>query len=117
MGQIDIAARYGGDEFAIILPNTTLEDAIGVAERMVKMVSASPITWDHNKIDLSVSVGVGQYGGDCAPGDVTRTTDEAMYKAKQGGKNRVIAFEQKEPVYHSDNACSSDDDDRRKPSP
>jgi diguanylate cyclase (GGDEF)-like protein len=114
--QIDIAARYGGDEFAIILPNTTLEDAIGVAERMVKMVSASPITWDHNKIDLSVSVGVGQYGGDCAPGDVTRTTDEAMYKAKQGGKNRVIAFEQKEPVYHSDNACSSDDDDRRKTS-
>jgi diguanylate cyclase (GGDEF)-like protein len=113
--QIDIAARYGGDEFAIILPNTTLEDAIGVAERMVKMVSASPITWDHNKIDLSVSVGVGQYGGDCAPGDVTRTTDEAMYKAKQGGKNRVIAFEQKEPTYHSEQSPPADEHDRRSP--
>ncbi|MBW8015491.1 MAG: sensor domain-containing diguanylate cyclase [Planctomycetes bacterium] len=96
--QIDIAARYGGDEFAIILPNTALEDAIGVAERMVKMVSSSPITWDHNKIDLSVSVGVGQYGGDCCPGEVTKATDEAMYEAKQGGKNRVVVFEQKDPV-------------------
>lgn len=96
--QIDIAARYGGDEFAIILPNTALEDAVNVADRMVKMVSATPITWDHNKIDLSVSVGVGQYGGDCCPGDVTRATDEAMYEAKQGGKNRVIVFQHKEPV-------------------
>ncbi len=94
--QIDIAARYGGDEFAIILPNTALEDAVHVAERMVKMVSSSPITWDHNKIDLSVSIGVGQYSGDCCPGDVTRATDEAMYEAKQGGKNRVIVFEQKD---------------------
>jgi len=96
--QIDVAARYGGDEFAIILPNTALEDAINVADRIVKMVSSSPITWDHNKIDLSVSVGVGQYGGDCSPGDVTKATDEAMYEAKQGGKNRVVVFEQKDPV-------------------
>lgn len=96
--QIDVAARYGGDEFAIILPSTALEDAIGVAERMVKMVSSSPITWDHNKIDLSVSVGVGQYDGDSCPGEVTKATDEAMYEAKQGGKNRVVVFEQKDKV-------------------
>ena len=81
--QIDVAARYGGDEFAIILPNTALEDAINVAERIVKMVSSLPITWDHNKIDLSVSVGVGQYGGECGPGDVTKATDEAAGSVKE----------------------------------
>ena len=91
--QIDIAARYGGDEFAIILPNTSLEDAITVAERIVKMVSSSPIMWDHHKIDLSVSVGVGQYGAESCPGDVTKATDQAMYEAKQGGKNRMVVFE------------------------
>ena len=90
--QIDIAARYGGDEFAVILPNTSLEDATIVAERMVKMVSASPVTWDHQKINLSVSVGVGQYAGDSCAGDVARATDEALYAAKQAGKNMVKVF-------------------------
>jgi diguanylate cyclase (GGDEF)-like protein len=94
--QIDVAARYGGDEFAIILPSTSLEDATTVAERMVHMVAESPITWDHQTIDLSISVGVGRYeSGDC-PGDVTRATDEALYAAKQAGKNIVKVFESRE---------------------
>ena len=96
--QIDIPARYGGDEFAVILPNTSIEDATVVAERMVKMVSSSPITWDHHKIELSVSVGVGQYGGQCCPGDVTKATDQAMYAAKQAGKNKVVVFDQDETI-------------------
>lgn len=96
--QIDIPARYGGDEFAIILPNTSIEDATVVAERMVKMVSSSPITWDHHKIDLSVSVGVGEYGGDSCPGDVTKATDQAMYAAKQAGKNKVVVCRQEEAI-------------------
>lgn len=87
--QIDIAARYGGDEFAVILPNTSLEDATVVAERMVQMIAESPITWDHQKISLSISVGVGRYESGSCPGDVTRATDEALYAAKQAGKNTV----------------------------
>ena len=94
--QIDIAARYGGDEFAIILPNTSLEDATVVAERMVRMVSESPIKWDHQKIELSISVGVGRYESGACSEDVTRATDEAMYAAKQAGKNTVKVFESEE---------------------
>ncbi len=92
--QIDAAARYGGDEFAIILPNTSLSDAVVVAERMVALVSGTPMVWEEQEIALSVSVGVGQYGSEACPDDVTKATDKALYAAKQAGKNTVRVFEQ-----------------------
>ena len=91
--QIDMAARYGGDEFAVILPNTSLADAAVVADRMVKMVKDSPMIWERHKIDLSMSVGVGQYDSQCGIADVTKATDQALYAAKQAGKGQVKVFE------------------------
>jgi len=91
--QIDVAARYGGDEFAIILPNTSLADATVVAERMVDAVSNSPITWKKEQIALSISVGLGRYDADTTPEDITNHSDEALYTAKQAGKNTVRIFE------------------------
>jgi len=90
--QIDTAARYGGDEFAVILPNTSLADAVVVAERMVSTVSSSSITWQKEKIALSISVGVGQYSADNTPEDITSHSDEALYAAKKAGKNTVRIF-------------------------
>jgi PleD family two-component response regulator len=57
------------------------------------MVSATPVVWDHHKLELSISVGVGQFGGDQNAGDVTRATDEVLYAAKQAGKNQVRVFD------------------------
>lgn len=91
--QIDQAARYGGDEFSIILPNTSLADSTVVAERMVQMVSGTPMMWENLKIPLSISAGVGQYDPETDPADVTRATDQALYAAKQAGKGRVYVFE------------------------
>lgn len=91
--QIDIAARYGGDEFSVILPNTSLEDATVVAERMVEMVKNTPMVWEGNRINLSISVGVGQYEGGGTVSDVTNATDQALYAAKQAGKGRVKVYE------------------------
>jgi diguanylate cyclase (GGDEF)-like protein len=91
--QIDIAARYGGDEFAVILPNTSLEDAATVAERMVTMTLGTPMLWEDQRIPLSISVGVGRYDGQSSAGDVTKATDKALYAAKQAGKGRVHVFE------------------------
>jgi diguanylate cyclase (GGDEF)-like protein len=91
--QIDTAARYGGDEFAVILPNTSLEEATIAAERMVDIVSGSPITWKRQQIALSVSVGLGQYDSESSPEEITSRSDEALYTAKQAGKNTVRIFE------------------------
>jgi diguanylate cyclase (GGDEF)-like protein len=90
--QIDTAARYGGDEFAVILPNTLLDDAIVVAERIVDFVSRSPVIWQKVQVPLSVSVGVGQYDAESHPEDITSRSDEALYHAKQAGKNTVRVF-------------------------
>jgi len=91
--QIDTAARYGGDEFAVILPNTSLSDATVVAERMVNVVANSPATWRKEQIALSISVGLGQYDADTNPEDITSHSDQALYRAKQAGKNTMRIFE------------------------
>ncbi len=91
--QIDTAARYGGDEFAVILPNTSLTDAVVVAERMVDAVAHSPAIWKKDHIPLSISVGLGQYDADTNPEDITSGSDRALYRAKQAGKNTVRIFE------------------------
>jgi diguanylate cyclase (GGDEF)-like protein len=91
--QIDMAARYGGDEFAVILPNTTLDEAVVVSQRIVDAVSQTPGGWQHDQIELSISVGVGEYGADANPEDITGKSDRALYAAKQAGKNTVRIFE------------------------
>lgn len=91
--QIDTAARYGGDEFAVILPNTLLRDANVVAQRMVDAVANSPATWNKEQIALSISVGLGQYDADTNPQEITSRSDQALYTAKQAGKNTVRIFE------------------------
>jgi diguanylate cyclase (GGDEF)-like protein len=91
--QIDTAARYGGDEFAVILLNSSLEDATIVAQRMVDAVANSHTTWQREQIPLSISVGLGQYDADTTPEDITSRSDQALYMAKQAGKNTVRIFE------------------------
>ena len=90
--QIDTAARYGGDEFAVILLNTALDGANVVAQRMVEAVASSPMIWNKDQIPLSISVGLSQYDADNTPEDITSRSDEALYAAKQAGKNTVRIF-------------------------
>ncbi len=91
--QIDTAARYGGDEFAIILPNTSLTDAVGVAQRMVENVAGELVVWQKDEIPVTISVGLGQYGPGDNPDDITSKTDKALYGAKEAGKNNFKIFQ------------------------
>lgn len=91
--QIDTAARYGGDEFGVILPNTLLEDAVAVAQRVLDAVSRASIVYNGQMVPISVSVGLGQYDSASTPEDITSSSDEALYSAKQSGKNNIRIFE------------------------
>jgi GGDEF domain-containing protein len=65
---------------------------------MVNMTSGTPMLWEHHRIPLSISVGVGRYDGHSSSGDVTKATDQALYAAKQAGKGRVHVFDSIDPA-------------------
>lgn len=86
----DIAGRYGGDEFVILLPESNLSDAISVASRLLQSVVGTPIMQNHESIiSVSVSIGVALFGPYDSPMDLINRADQAMYRAKKNGRNRV----------------------------
>jgi diguanylate cyclase (GGDEF)-like protein len=84
--QIDTAARYGGDEFAVILLNTSLEDAIIVARRMVDAVANSQTTWQE-QIPLSIR-GLGHY--DVKPSETLQTDPTDIWPNRRKNKLRIL---------------------------
>lgn len=90
---IDSMARFGGDEFAIILPNTDPEGARAVADRALAIVRSLSIPADDNAtIVCSVSIGLATLGSsDVTSTDLLRRADEHMYVSKRSGKNRYTA--------------------------
>jgi diguanylate cyclase (GGDEF)-like protein len=91
--QSDIVARFGGDEFVVVLPETPSNGALGVAERIRKSVESSPLTTRDKKVTVTVSIGVAGYpnqGHDLET--VLERADHAMYASKNGGKNRITLY-------------------------
>lgn len=89
----DVPARFGGDEFIVMLPETPAKGALDVAERIRDAISSSPITIGSERVGCTVSIGVATYPEDGGSIDaVTARADRAMYVAKQGGRNRVERF-------------------------
>lgn len=84
--QIDIAGRYGGEEFLVILPQTSLEDAVPVAERIRERVSA--ISLEGVKPKVTISIGVAAFY-DESESELLARADRLLYLAKANGRNRV----------------------------
>ncbi len=85
----DVFARFGGDEFALILPHTDLAGACAVAERIMEKVRLMTIPADEEGfIKCSVSIGISDYTPDDTAQDLVRRADEKLYEAKRSGKNR-----------------------------
>ncbi len=91
--ETDLICRYGGEEFAALLPNTDEGGARVLAERIRAGIEALAVTWETRTIPVRASFGVttSEGEGDTAEALVTRA-DQALYAAKQGGRNRVVSF-------------------------
>jgi diguanylate cyclase (GGDEF)-like protein len=86
----DILARTGGEEFAILLPEVTLEGALVTAEKVRALVETTPVKHDQDTLRCTISLGVAALvREDASPEDLYKRADERLYDAKQGGRNCV----------------------------
>jgi len=91
----DIVARYGGEEFVIVLPETFLPDALLVAERLRESVQEIRFPSPMESLTVTLSLGVATLSTDIVDGSdsLIRRADEALYRAKKNGRNRVESME------------------------
>jgi diguanylate cyclase len=83
----DLACRYGGEEFAVILVNTAAHDAQVAAERIRKAIEAMPVHFGGNTLRVTASVGMAECMADEEPSQLIRRADESVYASKKGGRN------------------------------
>lgn len=86
----DIFGRIGGEEFAVLLPQTKIEDGLVVAERLRTGLENNVFKYKNNKIRCTTSIGISKSSGDkISLTDLLQMADEALYKAKKTGRNRI----------------------------
>ena len=92
--QVDVLARIGGEEFAVILPSVALDDALAIAERLRAEVASTPAMYEQQSIAYSISIGVAVMD-DALDGfdGLIKRADEALYAAKRRGRNQVAVWQ------------------------
>lgn len=104
----DVAARMGGEEFCLLLPDTGVEGAVVLAERLRARVAGRPVpTPDGGTLTVTLSAGVAGWRSGWSEEDLLRAVDRALYAAKEGGRNRVVRLSDSAP----DNAAATDLDE------
>ncbi len=89
----DLLARWGGEEFLILLPDTDLEGGVTVAEKIRLQVAQFDFRGVKIGLALTISFGVACYTNEQSIDDCVKAADDALYRAKQQGRNRVVANE------------------------
>lgn len=86
--QSDAFIRFGGEEFAVIMPNTDVAEGLIIAERIREAIDQTDFTYNNEHIHFTISIGVSIYGGEDVEHFIEKT-DNALYKAKENGRNQI----------------------------
>lgn len=88
---IDLVARYGGEEFVVVMPETTERQALKIMERLRKRVAQMDVPINDGRVELNITISIGvacTHDPDDMAEDVLERADAALYRAKDGGRNR-----------------------------
>lgn len=97
--EVDVAARYGGEEYAILLPHTNKKNALVVADRILSVIRKVDVNLDGASISVTASLGLASssdLSGKASPEDLVKAADTALYKAKEAGRDRAVAYDANE---------------------
>jgi diguanylate cyclase (GGDEF)-like protein len=90
-----LVARTGGEEFSVLLPNTSEDEAIRLARNLLETIEALGLDHETSPTSCNVTVSIGiavQHAHTTEPGDIMRAADRALYQAKASGRNRVVIY-------------------------
>ncbi|GIU43167.1 GGDEF domain-containing protein [Shewanella algidipiscicola] len=98
--ETDCAGRYGGEEFSVILSNTSAEDALKFAERYREKIAASQMRYENAKISVTVSIGICEILPEFDnSAQWLASVDSALYLAKQAGRNRCVIYRPRAEIH------------------
>ena len=86
----DFVARYGGEEFVILMPETPPERAREVMEKTRSMIERLPFHFRQERVQVTMSFGISDFREGLTTDQIFERADQALYKAKQAGRNRVV---------------------------
>lgn len=89
----DVVSRYGGEEFVILLPNTSLEEAVQILSRIRRNLTKKFFLHENKRLLITFSAGVAQLQAGESQESIFKRADEAMYRAKKSGKNQILIAE------------------------
>jgi diguanylate cyclase (GGDEF)-like protein len=91
--KVDTIARWGGEEYLALLPETDDSEALHTGERIREAIYRNPVSWEGREIPLTVSAGVATIHGSESIDRLLQRADEALYRAKRQGRNQVCSYE------------------------
>ena len=87
---VDIMARWGGEEFIFLLPETSLDGGLTLAEKLRSVLQQTHFSYEQSALGLTITIGVARYHQGMTLEDVVARADDALYEGKQAGRNRVV---------------------------